>query len=236
MKRLLASAAVTLCFASSYASPAFSATKAGITIDQVSAKSLGGWTLLTANGSSYSTAERGVNRTSHSMALSDFGPVTLIVSPPQGMSVRIGVYRGGELLKTVDTPQHSFTLYPNDQYRFLVQYTLDRTGTLGITSDPSGVRMRVKGSGTRTYTAVTPHTFTNIPAGRYSVALSGVPGCLQPRMESIVVQPEQRNTLAISLNCTKNQTGSSVSSYRPTKRALVDYAQSREFNPRGRRK
>lgn len=236
MKRVFASAVSALCLAASSGVPAYSATQAGITIDQVSAKGLGTWTLITANGASYSSREHGVNMASHSLALSDFGPVTLSVTSPQGMSARIAIYRGGDLLKTIDTPQYSFTLYPNDKYRFLIQYSLSRMGSLGLTSDPSGVRVRIKGAGTKTYTSVTPHTFTNIPAGRYAVTLGSVPGCLQPRTESIVVEPEQRNTLAVSLTCTKNQSGSTVSNNRPTKRSLVDYAESREFNTRGNRK
>lgn len=234
--RLFLSAVSASCLVLLWHLPAFSATQARITIDQVSSKGLGSWTLITANGASYSSMDGRVNLASHSLALSDFGPVTLSVASPQGMSVRILMYRGGDLLKTIEMPQHSFTLYPNDQYRFLVQYTLNRTGSLGITSNPSGVRMRVKGESGRTYTAVTPHTFNGIPAGRYSVSLGTLQGCIQPRTDSIIVLPEQRNTLNFSLNCEKNQQAAVSAATRPTKRALVEYAQSREFKSRGNRK
>lgn len=217
-------------------SVALASSKASVTIQQISGKSLGSWILNAANGTMRSSTDLGVNLANHALGLTEFGPATLAVSPPNGMSAKISVYRGGELIKIVDLPQYSFTLYPNDNYRFLVQYSLDRLGSFGVTSDPSGVRFRMKGRGTKTYSAVTPFTFKNIPTGQYSLSMSAPAGCIQPAPHSAFVENEKRNTVHITVSCQKNQTGSTVDRIRPTKRSLVEHAEEREFNPRGSRK
>ena len=217
-------------------STAFASSKASVTIQQISGKSLGSWVLNAGDGTMRHSTDPGVNPANHALGLTEFGPTTIAVTPPNGMSARIGIYRGGEFLKTVDLPQYSFTLYPNDNYRFLVQYSLDRLGSFGVTSDPSGVRFRMKGRGTKTYSAVTPFTFKNIPTGQYSLSMSAPAGCTQPAPHSAFVENEKRNTLHVTINCVKNQTGSVVERIRPTKRSLVEHAEQREFNPRGNRK
>ncbi|MSR67734.1 hypothetical protein EXS65_02835 [Candidatus Peribacteria bacterium] len=210
--------------------------QASITVEQVSGKSLGSWVLLSGNGTTHSSTDPGVNNSSYSFGLTDFGPVTITALPPNGMSAKISIFRGGELVKTLVLPQYSFTLYPNDTYRFLVQYSLSRLGTVGLTSDPSGVRFRMKGRGTRTYSGVTPFTVKNVPSGSYSVLMSAPEGCFQPRPHTAVITPDTRIAVHVTINCTKNQSGSTVQRIRPTKRSLVDYAEQREFNSRGTRK
>ncbi len=192
--------------------------------------------LLSGNGTTHSSSDPGVSNANYSFGLTDFGPVTLIATPPNGMATKISIYRGGDLVKTIDLPQYSFTLYPNDTYRFLVQYSLSRLGTVGLTSDPSGVRFRMKGRGTRTYSGVTPFTVKNIPSGSYSVLMSAPEGCYQPRPHTAVISPDTRIAVHVTINCEKNQSGSTVQRIRPTKRALTEYAEQREFNDRGNRK
>ncbi len=211
-------------------------TQANVTIEQLSSGAVGTWTLISGDGSSRSSSVGGIDARSQSMGLTDFGPMTLSVTAPQGMAVKISVYHGGELVENVLTPQYSFTLYPNDTYRFLIQYSLSRTGSLGITSEPPHVRFRMKGESARTYAGITPFTFTNIPAGRYSVQLAAPEGCTQPAAQSAIVTPEQRSTIHVTMNCQKAQTGTTVLDTRPTKRSLVEYAKERELKRRGERK
>ncbi len=216
--------------------PAVAAIQGAVRIDQVSPKNLGTWTLFSASGTVRTSNDAGISKKSQSFGLSDFGPTTLSVKPPAGMSVRINVYRGNELTRVVDTPQYSFVLYPNGNERFLIQYALSRLGSLGITSDPPRMRFRMKGPTSKIYSARSPFTFVNIPVGQYSITMAATPECLQPAPHSGVVASEQRNTVHITLNCEKQTATDDVQSSRPTKRSLSEYAQDREYNERGNRK
>ncbi len=235
LQSVTAVASVFLCFLL-LPQRGVSAVQASITIDQLSGKNVGTWTLISTDGSSRSSSETGVDQRHYSLALSQFGPATLRVDAPQGMSVKISVYRGGDLVSTVDTPQYSFDLLPNDTYRFIIQYSLSRLGSLGVTSTPSGVRFRLKGESGRTYTKKTPFTFQNLPAGRYTVQLSPLRDCLLPAPQSALVVPEERSTINVTMNCDKPEVGPAVDTNRPTKRALVEYARDRELKRRGERK
>ncbi len=210
--------------------------KASIKIEQISAKQFGKWTLYSASGTTRMSTGSGMNKNSISFAVNEFGPTTLSVKPPAGMSVKISVYRSGELIETVDVPQYSFTLYPNDNYRLLVQYALTRLGSLGITSNPSGLKLRMKGASTKTYTATTPHTFINIPAGQYSIMIGPTKTCLKPAPHTVVVIPEQRNTAYITLNCDTEKEVGAATRTQPSKRSLREYVEQRERNARGNRK
>ncbi len=216
--------------------PVAAGAQASITIEQVSASSYGTWTLLAADGTSRSSKDKGVDAIGgFSMGITEFGQNTLSVTPPPGMSVKISVYRGGDLVKEVDTPQYSFSLFTNDNYRFVISYALTRVGALGVTSEPSNLRFRMKSSGGRTYSAKTPFTFTNLPAGKYSLYFSATETCLQPAVQTVKVEPEQRNTTKVTLTCNV-QEEEMVERIRPTKRSLRDYAEKRETKTRGMRK
>lgn len=216
--------------------PALAGIQGAVKIDQVSPKSFGTWTLFSASGTTRTSADAGMNKKSQSFGLTEFGPMTLSVKSPAGMSVKISVHRGNELKETVTSPQYSFRLYPNDNYRFIIQYALSRLGSLGVTSDPPHVRFRMKGPASTVYAGTTPFTFVNIPAGQYSILTAATPECLRPAPHSVIVAAEQRTTVHITLNCEKQTTPDEVLSTRPTKRALTEYAKQREYNGRGNRK
>lgn len=221
-----------------FATKGFSAVQASVVIEQLSGTTVGAWTLLSSNGgSTHTSTDTDNGRVRAALALTEFGPTTLSVTIPQGMSVKISVYRGGTLVESVETPQYSFNLLPNDSYRFIVQYSLSRLGSLGVTSLPSGLRFRLKSESGRTRTATTPFTFTGLPAGRYSVHMSTLRGCLQPALQSAVVMPEERSAIHVTMNCDKTETTSTAATVRgPSKRSLVEYARKREFKRRGERK
>lgn len=216
--------------------PALAVMQGAVRIDQISPKSFGTWTLFSASGTVRTSNDAGINKKSQSFGLSEFGPTTLSVKPPAGMSAKISVYRGNELTKVIDTPQHSFVLYPNGNERFLIQYALSRLGSVGVTSDPPHVRFRMKGPTSKIYAAATPFTFVNIPVGQYSILMAATPECLQPAPHSAIVASEQRNTVHITLNCERQTASDGMERVRPTKRTLTEYAQDREYNARGNRK
>ncbi len=177
---LMSGVCLSLALSFFAATSASAQATAAIKIDQISARGLGVWTLFTASGTTFTSKDEGTNPKSFSFALREFGPITLSIKSQAGMAPKIFVYRSGDLIKTVDSPAYSFNLFPNDNYRFLVQYSLARVGSLGITSSPSSVRFRMKGPNGKIYTAKTPHTFKNIPAGQYTVLMASTKTCLQP--------------------------------------------------------
>lgn len=209
--------------------------QASVKVEQLSASSYGKWTLLAADGSAITSDDKGIDKQNYSFGVSQFGPTTFSVTPPPGMSAKITVYRGGDIIEVNTSQQYSFNLYPNDNYRLLVQYALTKLGSLGVTSEPSGVRFRMKGPTGRTLTGITPKTFKNIPVGTYAVYMGKSGECLQPPVHSIKVEEEQRNTLDITLRCDTEE-DQNVDRTRPSRRSIRDYATERETNPRGERK
>lgn len=187
-----------------------------------------------ANGSR-SSEDKGVNKLDYSFSSIDFGPATLSITPPPGMVVKLLVYRGGEVIKTINGYQYSFELLNNDNYRFVIQYAYDLLGSLGITSDPSGVRFRMKGPTGRAYTAVSPKTFINLPAGSYSLYFPATDDCYKPAVKTVLVEPGKRNTTKVTFTC-EDKTVSDVDTSRPSRRTIREYAEKRETNPRGERK
>lgn len=220
-----------------FAAPsAFAAVQTAIQIEQVSPANVGSWTVLFADGSSKKSTETGMVLGNTSFTITDFAPITLSVVPPAGMAARITVYRNGDASTAETVNQYSFTPLPNETYRFLIQYSYARLGTLGVTSDPPTLRFRMKGpSGTRMLTAKTPFTFKELPAGKYTLYFAASGKCVQPAPYGVTVEPEKRNTAHITLSCDSEET-ETVDTTRVSRRTLREQAQKREFKPRGQRK
>jgi hypothetical protein len=214
--------------------PAIAGTQASIRIEQLSGGSVGEWTLLSENGDSISSKDPGVDAHTYTVGITEFGQTTLSVVPPAGMSARISVYRGGDLLKQINSPQYSFPLFVNDNYRFVVQYSVSREGSLGITSEPSDVRFRLKGPD-RTRSGTTSAGFEKLPAGRYTVYFSSTKDCFSPAPKSVVVKAGERNVLHVTLTC-EEKTEEHVDTSRISKRSIRQYVEERESKPLGERK
>ncbi len=219
------------------ASASAAGPQALVRIDQLSPSAYGSWTLLSADGSARRSTDAGIDVTGKfSAAVTEFGQTTLSVSAPPGMSAIISVYQGSEFLKEIALPQYSFTLYANSDYRFLIKYSISRVGSLGVTSDPASIRFRVKGPTRRIYSAKTPYTFKNLPAGKYSIYFPKTAECLQPAVQTIDVQPGERNTSHIALMCDAVGQDDGVDRSRVSKRTLYEYVKARELKKRGQRK
>lgn len=207
-----------------------------VRIEQVSPDKVkhGTWTLLTASGTVRSSEDEGVTPNDYSYALSEFGQMVFSVKPPAGMSTKISIYRGGTLQKSVDAQQYEFALYPNDNYRLLVQYAFTKLGELGLNSDPTGLVFRIKGP--RNMSGKTPRTFTNLPAGRYTIYFTRVGDkCVSPAPHTVAVTPEKRITKLITIPC-NIQVEEELVRNAPTRRALREAVEAREARPRGERK
>lgn len=231
---LLAASFISLLLSSSMPLTAVAATQASIRVEQLSGGSVGEWTLLSANGDSISSKDAGVDKHTYTVGISEFGQNTLSVVAPAGMSASISVYRGGDLITKVDSPQYSFTLFTNDNYRFVVQYSVSREGSLGITSEPSNVKFRLKGPD-RVRAGQTSAGFEKLPAGRYTVYFQATKDCVSPAPKSVVVKPGERNVLHVTLTC-EDKTEVKVDSSRISKRSIRQYVEEREAKPRGEKK
>lgn len=233
--RILGSSVVAVVILFGIPRSTTAALQGSIQIQQISASSQGTWTLLSADGTAITSDDAGVNKNEFSIGISRFGQTTLSVVTPPGMSAKISVYRGGDLLLTTDTQQYSFNLTSNDTYRFVIQYSLKSLGLLGVTSDPSGVRFRLRGPTGRTFGGTSPQSFDNLPAGRYVLMFGETNGCSRPPRKTATVKAEERTAVHVTLPCT-SPTDDTVDMSRVSKRTLREYAEQRELNARGNRK
>jgi hypothetical protein len=205
------------------------ASLANIVIDQVSAGSVGTWTMLAADGSTRTSDTATADPRKYSAGISDFGPMTFSVVPPSGMSARITVYRGGEQVAVTDSRQYSFHVYPNDSYRFVVKYWVGATGTLGVISNPQGIIFRAIAEGGKTYRGVTPASFTNLPVGKYSIYSNPTAACTSSAPQSVTLGNEDRKVITLSMSC-DNASGEYEAPVRvrPSKRNIVERVAERE--------
>ncbi len=207
---------------------AFAAIQGTVTMEQISSKAVGVWTLLSADGTTRKSTDTGVNQKHYSFTVSEVGPTVLSVVPPPGAVSTILVYRNGDLTVTETTQQYAFTIYPNDTYRFLVQYAFSKLGALGITSAPTSVSFRMKGPDGKQYVGTTPLTLTNLPVGRYTLQPAIVDGCYKSRPQNVLVKSEQRVVLNFTVTCDSN-VEEVVDTSRPNRRHIRDQALERDL-------
>lgn len=226
---IITSLGAVLCFSVPFTT-ALADTKAVYTVDQVSPKEYGSWVVYSGDTVLAASSDRGVSLKHYSFSSSVFGPVTLSVKNPPGMTSVISVFRNTDLVQTISTPQVTVSAFPNDNYRFIVQYARTNLGSLGVTSVPSNVAIMIKGPDGKERRARTPHTFTNLPVGRYAIYTPNPPdtcGSAAPMTRS--VESEKRLAVIIELPC--NQTVNerqSRTSARPTKREIQNSVYLRE--------
>ena len=211
----------------SWTPTAHAALQGNVKIEQVSPSELGVWHLYTESGTTRTSKDAGVDPRSFSFGISEVGQMTLKITPPAGMSVRLSMERGGELKWTKESQQESFTLYPNDNYRFVIQYSMTKLGLLGITSEPSRIAFRIRGPIRRKLSGKTPKTILNLPAGSYTIYMASTPTCLKPAPHTAIVESGGRATAHLRLIC--NDAISAIPDrIRPSKRQLVEDAYKRE--------
>lgn len=210
--------------------------QSSIQIEQLSPTQYGTWTFLFHDGTSITSTDAGIDPKNHVFSVAQFTPMTISLVPPVGMSAKIVIYRNGDIFKTETSQQFSFTPYVNESYRFLVQYSYSRMGSVGVTSTPTGIRFKMKGPSAKNYTAITPFTFKNIPAGRYTLYFPSTPGCTSPAPHSVAVEPEKRTTANVSLICATENIAPLSSKPLISRRALMKSVELRESKERGQRK
>lgn len=187
---------------SSYSSVSSSSTSGGvgtITIDQKNSSALqifGTWTLLTAN------AEEQKN-TNETTVLSNLptGTYTLFVTPPEGFRTSIRTYHGLEQIDYVQRPQITIKLQNGEDIRIAINYSLTRTGTVSVQSDPPGLDFTLKGPNQLLETGKTPMAYTNTPEGVYSLQFGTLEGCNIPAQLSQELVTDSRITFDVTLAC-----------------------------------
>jgi len=223
MKLFSSLSLTTVLFAVFFLAPsAHAQLLSSITVEQVTASELGTWTLISENGSTITSSDPAVDSKKYTAAVSSFGQMTLRINPPSGMIARITIYRGSNFVENVDSLQHSFPLLTNDTYRFVIQYRISATGTLGIISEQGTVIFRVESTSGRTYKGRTPFTLKDLPIGKYTISANAIDGCFTPPVKNVQVQQGERQTIKISLTCEDAEDTISVLRVRPSKRSLVN--------------
>ncbi|MEK7590631.1 MAG: S-layer homology domain-containing protein [Patescibacteria group bacterium] len=167
-----------------------------VTVEQNSPSgTLGTWTLLTPDQSSmkFSTA-------TYTADITLEGNYTLFAEPPEGMSAKVYLYKGDELIRMLDRPQISLVIAAGDNFRISITYILTRVGEVSIMSDPNGIPFRLEGPNKITVNDVTPYSLTSTPEGQYTVQYMP-PGCIHPRPQSLLLRKDGRLQFAMTVDC-----------------------------------
>ncbi len=192
----LASLIVTSAFALSLVpAPAF-AEGASIVLEQKSPiETIGSWTLI------YPSNEK-MERSNDRVSIDALPPgrYTLIVRPPEGMTTMIELLRGNEVVQTVDHPQITFQAQDGDAFALTITYEVSEGGTVGVNSDPSGIKFELTGPDNLKRTGTTPTFYENLPQGNYSVKYQPT-GCPLPPAVSARMDKEKRADFSIRIVC-----------------------------------
>ena len=158
-----------------------------ITVQQISnTKILGTWVLTTPEGKTYAD-----HRGEYSQKIERVvgGTYTISVNPPQGARTSILVTsENNGVLSSAEGNYLSFGTVENDAVRVAITYRF--SGTASIDSAPQGSSVTLRG-GTFEFSGTTPVTFANVPPQHYSVDFGGLTGCISPRRQSRMLEPNE---------------------------------------------
>ncbi len=203
--------------------------QASVQIEQLSPATLGSWTFFSASNSTKSSKDKGVDPKRTAFSIKEFGTVTLAAKLPAGMKSTISIFRNGTLSSSKDTTQVTMNLYPNDTVRFVIKYSYSNVGTFGVTSNPTGAPLTLKGPDGFVAKAKAPYTFTNLPAGKYTIVADAISGCFTSPPYNRNIEQDKRVTIHIDLPCTaKSDADAAVDTSRLSKRAIQEAARLRE--------
>lgn len=129
------------------------------------------------------------------------GTYTLIATPPKGSTGKTKLTVNGELQKTMELPQISFTLNDGDSAEVEVNFTFTIIGDVGVGTDPSGMDFTLRGPNDIEIDGTTPQAFLDMPIGLYSVSLHEIEGCPQPAPQSDRLVEGKRVDFSFNLVC-----------------------------------
>ena len=154
-----------------------------ITVEQKNVsdgKSLGTWTIIKP-GNTKVVSSSGTNTLTNLPA----GSYSFFVESPDGATPTVRVYRGDHAEPEVlPRPQVTLKIGVDENIRFLIHYTLTKTGTVSVQSDPPGMEFVVTGPNNFNEKGVTPASYDGISEGQYKVQYVALEGCVTPPPQS----------------------------------------------------
>jgi len=171
-----------------FASQTAHASSAGsLTIEQVSgAHQMGTWVLATPSGRTV-TDSRG--ETSVDVDPIERGSHALTVQAPRLAYTTIVVYRGTEVIDSVDGTRLTFFISEEVSHQIVITYRF--FGAVRVESDPPGQAFVLRGSDTVSFTGVTPAYFHSVPPLHYTASFEELDGCMTPRNQSRTLAPQE---------------------------------------------
>lgn len=197
-----------------------------ITIQQVSPDLIGEWNLVYSGGTLKST-EVGINSKEHTIR-PNAGPMILTLLAPGGASTRVSIFKNGTLVETKSLFQVNIMAEAGATYKLIAQYSFDKLGTIGVTSNPSKASFRLIGPNRRLFRGTAPTTFKNVPAGNYTLKMNAVKGCLLPAPIYRKLKPNERLVIEVIYRCGDDERRANTSYRARSKRQIVKDAEERE--------
>lgn len=154
------------------------------------------WTLLMPENK-----KRVLSVESHTFEDMPAGRYTLIAKPPQGATGKVNVYEDGTLTKSVEVPQISFDVVDGGHVRVRVTFTFTLVGTVGVSTNPSGLEFTMKGPNESVYEGKTPIGYIDVPIGLYTVTLKNIEGCITSKPQSHRLENGGRVNFQFTLSC-----------------------------------
>ncbi|PIR48762.1 hypothetical protein COU80_03640 [Candidatus Peregrinibacteria bacterium CG10_big_fil_rev_8_21_14_0_10_55_24] len=167
-------------------------------IEQVSAtRQMGTWVLVTPSGKT-KTDSRG--ESSVTVSPIETGSYALTVQAPRRSYATIVVYRGREVVDSVDGTHLTFVVKSLADHRVVITYRF--FGTISVESDPAGQAFVLKGSDTVSFSGVTPAEFKSVPPLYYTATFATKDGCQTPHNQRRLLEPNQEITFLGVYRCT----------------------------------
>lgn len=129
------------------------------------------------------------------------GTYTIKLIVPDGMSPTIRLYRGTEQLDFVERPQITFKLADGEHLTIVSHYSLLKTGTISVQSDPLGMTFTLTGPNGFSKQATTPTSYEGVAEGMYKVQYDALDGCVLPAPKSSQLTDKGRISFNITIVC-----------------------------------
>ncbi len=170
--------------------------EAKLTIEQKNDKNIvGTWTLLRSDGL------KQTDKTALKTLSVPAGHYTLFFEAPKGTAASVRLYKGTETLQDVKRPQITFSIAKDEDLRVTVNYPFTRVGSVGVTSDPPGLKFTLSTPNGVKMEGVTPMSYEKMEVGQYSVEFQTLEGCVTPARKSDVLEDKGRVSFAITIAC-----------------------------------
>lgn len=128
------------------------------------------------------------------------GNHTVFSSVPAGTATTMQLWQDGVLLLEESVPQMTFTVGMHNHLKIVIRQTLTAHGTVGVSTEPSGMPFILTGPGGIREEGISPHTFERMPIGSYGVRFTPK-GCPEPPPQGSELKYGQKTTFRLSITC-----------------------------------